>query len=66
MSTSNPSAEDSEQSKDHLLSVTKAHPEETRSSKAVHCPACGRPVPGMYLVGGEFRQCPECGHRRED
>lgn len=50
----------------YLLSAVKASENDVGTTEETRCPECNRPVPGMYLVSGEFRQCPECGHRRED
>jgi hypothetical protein len=58
---------DETQEQDHgpLLATTKASGDTVDAVDETRCPSCQRPVPSMYLIrGGEFHQCPECGHRR--
>lgn len=55
------------ESQDHgfLLGGITSSADDVDAVEETRCPACNAPVPSMYLVGGEFHQCPECGHRRD-
>lgn len=57
-----------EQDHSHQLAIATAAEDEVGVTEETRCPNqdCRAPVPSMYLInGGEFRQCPECGHRED-
>lgn len=49
----------------HQLAIARASGGDLESAEETRCPECREPVPSMYKVGGEFHQCPECGHRED-
>lgn len=63
--TSTPTPNNVEQDHSIQFAIATASKDDVEQREVVRCPECNAPVSSMYLIDGELKLCPECGHRED-